>query len=155
MKRTTVLIGMLAVVALLGAGASLAVHGPLQYPPPEGDPYPTPTTPPSDPGPVSSPAITAKTRVVITSGPAQVITFKTRAGKRVKQMERGTYTVLVRDRSADHNVHIIAPGYNRKTTVVFVGSQTWKVKLARTGTFRFLCDPHAAFGMKGSAKIVS
>ena len=27
-------------------------------------------------------------------------------------------------------------------------------KLARTGTLRFLCDPHAITGMKGSAKIV-
>jgi hypothetical protein len=155
MTRTFALIVILAVVALLGAGASLAIQG--QYPPPEGDPYPTPTYPPSDPAPapVANPAITSKTRVVVTSGPGQVITFKTRAGKKVQQMERGTYTVLVRDRSADHNVHIIAPGYNKKTKVAFVGSQTWKVKVARTGAFRFVCDPHAAFGMKGSAKVVS
>jgi hypothetical protein len=157
MKRTLTLIAMLAVVALLGAGASLALHEPQQYPPPEGDPYPTPTNPPSDPAPapVANPAITSKTRVVVTSGPRQVITLKTRAGKTVKQMQAGTYTVLVRDRSADHNVHIVAPGYNKKTKVAFVGSQTWKVKVARTGSFRFLCDPHAAFGMKGSAKIVT
>jgi hypothetical protein len=28
------------------------------------------------------------------------------------------------------------------------------VKLARVGTLRFLCDPHAVDGMRGSAKIV-
>ena len=69
-------------------------------------------------------------------------------------MKTGTYTVTVRDRSRLHNAHIVAPGYNRKTTLPFVGSQTWKVALNRAGTFRFLCDPHAAQGMRGSAKIV-
>jgi plastocyanin len=34
------------------------------------------------------------------------------------------------------------------------GTQTWKVRLAKTGTLRFLCDPRALVGMKGSAKIV-
>jgi plastocyanin len=29
------------------------------------------------------------------------------------------------------------------------------VKVAKAGTFRFLCDPHASQGMKGSAKVVS
>ena len=35
----------------------------------------------------------------------------------------------------------IAPGYNRSTSpLTYTGSQTWKVKLARAGTLRFLCD---------------
>ena len=55
-----------------------------------------------------------------------------------------------------HNAHVIAPGFNRVTKpLTYTGTQTWKVKLARTGTFRFLCDPHALTGMKGSAKIVA
>ena len=59
-------------------------------------------------------------------------------------MKLGTYTVTVRDRGRDHNAHIVAPGYNRKTAPLsFRGTQTWKVALKRTGTFRFLCDPHA------------
>jgi plastocyanin len=98
--------------------------------------------------------ITAKTKLVLTSGPSQVITFKTAAGKAVKTMKLGTYTVTVRDRGLDHNAHIVAPGYNRKTTLSFRGTQTWKVALKRAGTLRFLCDPHAAFGMRGTAKIV-
>ena len=50
---------------------------------------------------------------------------------------------------------MIAPGYNRRTgPLTYTGSQTWKVKLAKAGTFRFLCDLHALTGMKGSAKIV-
>jgi len=110
---------------------------------------PPPTPPPTGPAP-----ITAKTRLVLTAGPAQVITLKTAAGKKVTTMRTGTYNVTVRDRSRQHNAHIRAPGVNRKTTVAFVGTQRWKVAFARPGTLRFLCDPHAAAGMRGSAKIL-
>lgn len=115
---------------------------------------PPPTTPPTTTPPKTG-AITAKTRLVLTSGPAQVITLKTAAGKAVKSVRRGTYTVTVRDRGRIHNAHVVAPGYNRLTKpLTYVGTQTWKVKLAKVGTLRFLCDPHAIVGMKGSAKIV-
>ncbi|CAN5116070.1 hypothetical protein BH20ACT13_BH20ACT13_10380 [soil metagenome] len=108
-------------------------------------------TPPS----TTPPPVTAKTKLLLTAGPRQVVTLKTAAGKAVKSMKRGTYTVTVRDRGVDHNAHIVAPGYNRKTTpLAFRGTQTWKVALKRTGTFRFLCDPHASLGMRGSAKII-
>ena len=70
-------------------------------------------------------------------------------------MKLGTYTMVVRDRSRIHNAHVVAPRFNRKTApLTFIGRQTWKVKLGKTGTLRFLCDPHALMGMKGSAKIV-
>lgn len=111
---------------------------------------------PPPPPPASTPKpVTAKSRLVLTSGPGFVITLKTTKGKAVKRMKRGTYTVLVRDRGRTHNAHVVAPGFNRKTKpLTFTGRQTWKVKLRRTGTLRFLCDPHARGGMKGSAKIV-
>ena len=110
-------------------------------------PTPPPTTPP--------PPVTAKSKLVLTSGPAFVITLKTAKGKAVKTMKRGTYTMVVRDRGRLHNAHVVAPGVNKKTSpLTYTGSQTWRVKLARTGTLRFLCDPHARGGMKGSAKIV-
>jgi plastocyanin len=110
---------------------------------------PATPTPPAGPAP-----ITAKTRLVLTSGPAQVITLKTAAGKAVRTMKLGTYSLTVRDRSRAHDAHVIAPGFNRKTTIVFVGTQRWKMKLAKVGTLRFLCDLHASAGMRGSAKIV-
>lgn len=110
------------------------------------------TTPPPAPNPPTN-AVTPKTKLRLTSGPGFTISLKTAAGKAVKTMTAGTYTVAVRDRSTLHNAHLVGPGYNRRTTVPFVGSQTWKVRLARVGTLRFLCDPHAS-QMKGSAKIV-
>lgn len=98
-------------------------------------------------------AITAKTKLTLTTGPGFTISLRTAAGKAVRTMRTGTYTVVVRDRSRSHNARVRAPGSNRATTVPFVGRQTWKVKLARAGTLRFLCDPHAA-QMRGSARIV-
>lgn len=113
----------------------------------------SPTAPP--PPPPSPGVITAKTKLALTSGPGFVITLKTSAGKSVKKMKIGTYTMVVRDRSRIHNAHVVAPRVNRKTApLTFTGKQTWKVKLGKTGTLRFLCDPHASAGMKGSAKIV-
>lgn len=107
------------------------------------------------PPPVSPPppAVTPRTKLRLTSGPGFAISLRTTAGDAVKSMRAGTYTVVVRDRSRAHNAHVVAPGYNRRTTVPFVGTQSWKVKLARVGTLRFLCDRHAA-QMKGSARIV-
>jgi plastocyanin len=111
-------------------------------------------TPPTSGGGGASAVVTPKTRLVLTSGPGFTISLRTARGAAVKQMKRGTYTMVVRDRSRTHNAHVVAPGFNRKTTLPFVGTQTWKVRLARTGTLRFLCDPHALTGMRGSAKIV-
>ena len=110
--------------------------------------------PPPTPPPVTT-VVTAKTKLVLTTGPEQVITLKTTTGKPVKTMKLGTYTMVVRDRGRIHNAHVVAPGFNRKTTpLTFTGTQTWKVSLRKAGTLRFLCDPHALVGMKGSAKIV-
>ena len=120
-------------------GAFVAGNPPAQPPPP--------TPPPTG-------VVTMKSKLVLTAGPAQVITLKTAAGKAVKTMKLGTYSMLVRDRSRIHTAHVVAPGFNKGTTLEFVGSQTWKVKLAKVGTLRFYCDPHRILGMKGSAKIV-
>jgi plastocyanin len=107
---------------------------------------PPSTTPP--------PAPQTPRKLVLTSGPGYTITLKTQAGKAVKSLKVGTYQVVVRDRSSVHDAHIVAPGFDRRTTVPFVGTKTWKMKLARTGTLRFLCDPHARQGMRGSARII-
>jgi plastocyanin len=97
--------------------------------------------------------VTPKTRLVLTSGPGFTITLTTSSGKPVKAMRTGTYAVTVRDRSRIHNAHVVAPGFNRATKVAFVGTQKWKMKLAKPGTLRFLCDPHAS-SMRGTAKVV-
>lgn len=116
--------------------------------PPPPPPPPPPPSPPSGGG-------GAKGKLVVTAGPGYSITLKTAAGKAVRQLRTGTYTVTARDRSRSHNIHLIAPGFNKKTTVGYVGTQTWRVRLSRPGTLRYQCDPHARMGMRGSARIVS
>lgn len=110
--------------------------------------------PPSQPDPPPAPAVTPRTRLVLASGPGFTITLKTAAGRVVRTMKPGTYRITVRDRSRIHNARVRAPGYNRATTLPFTGTQTWRARLARTGTLRFLCDPHTFQGMRGSARIV-
>jgi plastocyanin len=102
----------------------------------------------------STPPAAASKKLFLAAGPRYTITLKTPAGKTAKSVTLATYTVVVHDRSTIHNVHLVAPGFDRRTTVRFVGTKTWKVKLAKTGTLRFQCDPHARQGMRGSAKIV-
>ena len=95
----------------------------------------------------------APVKLGLTVGPGFTITLKTGAGAAVKSLKRATYAITVRDRSSIHNAHLIAPGgINRKTGVPYVGTQVWKVKLAKTGTLSYFCDPHRS-ALHGSAKV--
>jgi len=85
------------------------------------------------------------------SGPGFSITIKS-GGKAVKTLKAGTYTLVVADKSSIHNFHLMGPGVNKKTSVPFTGTVTWKVKLAK-GTYTFQCDIHASSGMKGTFKV--
>lgn len=89
----------------------------------------------------------AKTLVGVV-GPGYTITLK-QAGKAVKTLKAGTYTIKVEDKASIHNFHLMGNGLNKLTTVAFTGTQTWKVKL-KAGKYTFQCDPHAALGMKGT-----
>jgi plastocyanin len=72
----------------------------------------------------------------------------TQGGKKVTKLKAGTYTIVVQDKAADHNFHLTGPGVNKTTSVSGKGTFTWTVKL-KEGTYKYVCDPHAAF-MKGS-----
>ena len=86
--------------------------------------------------------------LVGTVGPGFTITL-TQLGKKVTKLKAGTYTIKVSDKSSIHNFHLTGPGrLNKATSVSATGSSTWVVKLVK-GTYKFVCDPHAAI-MKGS-----
>ena len=76
----------------------------------------------------------------------------TRGGKDVKTLRRGTYRIVVEDKSSIHNFHLIGPGVNKKTSVGFEGKRTWTVRLKK-GRYTYQCDPHATRGMKGSFRV--
>jgi plastocyanin len=88
-----------------------------------------------------------------TTGPGFTITLKS-AGKAVKTLKAGSYTIVVADKSSIHNFHVFGPGVNKKTTVPFVGTKTWTVRL-KPGKYTFQCDIHAAVGMKGTFRVKS
>jgi plastocyanin len=92
----------------------------------------------------------AAPKLVATDGPGFTITL-TKAGKKVKTLMHGSYTIVVNDKSGIHNFHLTGPGLNKSTTVAKVGTVTWKVTLKK-GTYKFVCDPHAGI-MKGSFKV--
>lgn len=96
-----------------------------------GSTTPTTTTTPS-----------TGTKLVASVGPGYTISL-TRAGRKVKTLKRGLYTITVRDRSAIHNFRLVGPGLSKATGVKFVGTRTWRVRL-KAGTYRYFCGPHRA-----------
>jgi plastocyanin len=84
-------------------------------------------------------------------GPGFTIEVK-QGAKDVKTLKAGTYTIKVQDKASIHNFHLKGPGLDKSTTVPFVGTQTWKIKL-KAGTYTYQCDPHASAGMKGTFKV--
>ena len=78
-------------------------------------------------------------RLLATVGPRNTISLRNAKGVVLKRVKPGTYTVVVRDRTKAHNFHLVGKGVNRKSGIAFVGTTTWKVKLA-PGTVRFFSD---------------
>ena len=113
---------------------SFTVGTPAQQPPPTQPP----ASPPVSPG-----------RLTGTVGPGFTIALRSARGAAVRSARAGLYTIVVRDRSRAHNFHLVGAGVNRRTSVPFVGTATWRVRLQRGKTYRFVCDPHAQH-MRGS-----
>jgi plastocyanin len=95
----------------------------------------------------------AATTLKASVGPGSTITLNTSAGRAVRSLRAGSYVIVVRDRSRRHNFHLLGPtnALNRATTVRFVGTQTWRMTLAK-GAYRFVCDAHART-MKGTFRV--
>jgi plastocyanin len=83
-------------------------------------------------------------------GPGFTISLK-KGGKKVTSLKAGKVKIVIKDLSNIHNFHLIGPGVNKKTGVGAQGTFTWTVTLKK-GTYKFICDPHAAI-MKGSFKV--
>ena len=94
------------------------------------------------------PAATAGTTTLNgTVGPGFTITL-TKAGKKVKTLPAGLYVFKIADKSSIHNFHLTGPGFDRKTSVGAVKTETWRIHL-RKGTYKYVCDPHKSI-MHGS-----
>jgi hypothetical protein len=91
----------------------------------------------------------ATPKLLATVGPGYAITVRTTAGAPVRSVKSGLYAITVRDRSDQHNFHLSGPGVSKSTSVDWVGTKTWRVRIVRGKTYRFVCDPHAEM-MRGS-----
>ena len=85
-----------------------------------------------------------------TDGPGFTITLK-KGSTKVTSLKAGKYKIVIKDLSNIHNFHLKGPGVDKKTGVGAKGTFTWTVTLKK-GTYKFICDPHAAI-MKGSFKV--
>ena len=91
-------------------------------------------------------------KLVGTVGPGFTITLK-QAGKTVRTLKAGTYSITVSDKANIHNFHLRGPGLSKEiTNIGFVGTKTVVVKLSK-GTYTYVCDPHLTV-MKGSFKVI-
>ena len=92
-----------------------------------------------------APAATRNNTLIGTDGPGFTITMSK------KTVKAGTYTIVVHDKSNIHNFRLTGPGVNKLTSVPWVGTKIWTVKLKK-GIYRFVCDPHATV-MKGVLRV--
>jgi hypothetical protein len=104
-------------------------------PPPPPPPSPTPTRP----------------KLLATVGPKATISLRNAAGRLLRTVKPGTYSIVVRDRTKAHNFHLVGKGVNRKSGVAAVGTTTWTVKL-QAGVLRFYSDK-APKTVKGSVTV--
>jgi plastocyanin len=76
------------------------------------------------------------------SNDAFVISLVDASGAKVTHVDPGAYTIVVHDRSAAHNFHLIGTGVDQSTDVEGIGDETWTVTLT-DGIYRYQCDPHS------------
>jgi plastocyanin len=100
----------------------------------------------------SGTAASAKT-VSGTVGPGFTIGL-TMQGKKFTTLKAGTaYRFVINDRSDIHDFHLSGPGFNRVlSSVEDTGTKSFVLRLKK-GSYRFMCDPHAAI-MHGSFRVV-
>jgi hypothetical protein len=91
---------------------------------------------------------TSKSRLIGTVGMNNSfkITLADSSGRRVRRLEAGTYTIVVRDASRIHNFELEREHNGRDwdvTNVGFVGTKTIRLKLT-PGEYKVYCEPHEA-----------
>jgi hypothetical protein len=82
-------------------------------------------------------------QLVGTVGPGFGIFLKDSSGAAVTHLDAGTYTLLVHDLSEEHNFHLVGPGVDVTTDVVFTGDQTFTITVTN-GTYNYVCDVHSS-----------
>ena len=82
-----------------------------------------------------------------TVGPGFSISLVDESGNLVTHLDPGTYTITVKDLSAEHNFDLTGPGVAQHTEVETTGTVTWTVTFT-DGVYTYVCDAHPT-QMKG------
>ncbi|MEX2211190.1 MAG: hypothetical protein WD689_05445 [Gaiellaceae bacterium] len=92
---------------------------------------------------LAAPAGAATPTLTGTVGPGFTITL-TLGGKKVATLKRGTYRLVVRDKSSSHDFRLKGPGFNKQfTSLSFVGTRTFTIVL-KAGAWSYVCTPHVS-----------
>jgi hypothetical protein len=83
-----------------------------------------------------------------TVGPAFNISLVDASGNPVTHLDNGAYTIVVDDKSEEHNFHLAGPGVDQFTPVETMGTFTWTVTFT-DANYTFICDAHPTL-MKGT-----
>ena len=83
-------------------------------------------------------------------GPSETISLK-KGSSRVSAIPRGRYTIVVSDRSSEHNFHLRGPANKTITSVSWTGTKTVTLNL-KPGRYTYVCDPHSR-DMIGSFRV--
>jgi hypothetical protein len=75
------------------------------------------------------------------TGPGFSISLVDGSGASVSHLDPGSFSLIVDDRSADHNFHLKGPGVDVATGVEAIGVKTFAVTLA-AGSYTYVCDLH-------------
>lgn len=74
-------------------------------------------------------------------GPGATISLKNTSGQAIFA---GAATIVVHDKSAKDNFHLLGPGLSKKTAVAGKATVTWKVRLLAGRRYTYRSDAHAA-----------
>ena len=83
-------------------------------------------------------------------GPSETISLK-KGSSRVSVIPRGRYTIVVNDRSSEHNFHLRGPVSKTITSVSWTGTKKVTLNL-KPGRYSYVCDPHSR-DMIGSFRV--
>ncbi len=84
-------------------------------------------------------------------GPGFEISLTTEDGQPVETLAAGSYTLLTNDQATIHNFHLTGDGVEVDTGVSESGTNSFDVTFT-SGTYEFVCDPHAG-SMNGSFEV--
>jgi plastocyanin len=83
----------------------------------------------------------AQNALTATVGPGFSISLVDESGNLVTHLDPGTYTITVKDLSAEHNFDLTGPGVAQHTEVESVETVTWTVTFT-DGIYTYVCDAH-------------